>query len=109
DAPVRRRAPRLARSGSVYDLEHDPPTFLRAARADERAQRPGDPALPADHLADVVRRDVEPQDERVVFLELLDTHRVGLVDEPPGQVVEQLPHAQGRFLTFSRRETESEG
>ena len=48
------------------------------------------PPLPPDHLADVVGRDVEPEDDRVVTLLRLDAHGVRLVDEPPRDPLEEL-------------------
>ena len=57
------------RPRSVGDLEQDARRSSRARRAHERAQRTGDAALAADHLADVVGRDVQPQHDRVVPLD----------------------------------------
>ena len=65
---------------------------MGASGADERAQRAGDPALAADHLADVVRRDVQPEHDGVVLLDLLDAHGVGLVDESPHEVLDDFRH-----------------
>ena len=49
----------------------------------------------ADDLAVVVLGHRELEDDRaVVLLELLDLHRVGLVDQRRGQVLEQLPHGR---------------
>ena len=53
-------------------------------------QRPRDPALPSDHLADVLLRDEQPQDDDVVALLALDADRVGVVDEAPREDLEQL-------------------
>ena len=44
----------------------------RRGRSYDRAQRPGDPALAADHLADVVAGDVQLDDRVAVALDLLD-------------------------------------
>ena len=64
---------------------------MRPARAHDRAQGARDASLPADHLADVVLGDVQPEDERAVLaLDLLDAHGVRLVDEPPRELREQL-------------------
>ena len=80
-------------SGSADDLELQPPARARPAGAHDGAQGARDAALPADHLADVVFGDVQAEDERaVVALDLLDAHRVGLVDEPPRELREQLGH-----------------
>jgi hypothetical protein len=66
---------------------------MRAACAHDRPQRTRDATLPADDLPDVALGDVQAKDERpVVALDLLDAHGVGLVDEPPRQLREQLVH-----------------
>jgi len=64
----------------------------RAARADDRTERPGNPALAADHLADVVRRDSKPKHGRSFLPHLLDRDRIGLVDELSREVREELSH-----------------
>ena len=64
----------------------------RGARAHDRAQRPGEPALAADHLAAVLGRDVELEHGRVLTLDLLDAHGVGIVDELLREPGEQLGH-----------------
>src|SRR5256885_3125307 len=82
---------RRTESRSTYDLELQPPPGVRAAGADERAQRTREPALAADHLADVTLRDVQAEHERaVVAFGLLDAHGVRLVDEPARELLEQL-------------------
>jgi hypothetical protein len=43
----------------LSDLDEHARALARRARAHERPQRTGDPALAADHLADVVGRDVQ--------------------------------------------------
>lgn len=66
---------------------------MRSAGTDERAERAREPTLATDHLADVAVRDVQAEDERaVVALDLLDPHRLRLVDEPPRELCEQLGH-----------------
>ena len=78
----------------VGDLELEPAARLHPAGADDRAQRPDEPALAADHLADVVLGHMELEDERpVVLLDLLDAHGVGLVDEPAGKLGDELGHS----------------
>jgi hypothetical protein len=73
---------------SVSDLEHEAPSLASAAGADDRAKRPRDPALAADHLADVVLRDMEPEDERILALHLLDPNGVRVVHELSSEVLE---------------------
>jgi hypothetical protein len=63
---------------------------VRPTRADDRPQRAGDPSLPADHLADVALGDVEPQDEILAVVDLLDPYGVRLVHELPGEIFEKL-------------------
>src|SRR4029078_2330142 len=58
----------------------------------ERAQRARDATVATDHLADVVRRDVQDEDERVVALLLLDANRRRIVDELAREVREQSRH-----------------
>ena len=68
-----------------------------ATGAHDRAQRPGEPTLTADHLADVCLGHVEPEDERaVILLDLLDAHGAGLVDEPARELRDQFGHGATR-------------
>src|SRR5207248_4965441 len=93
-APTASRGGRTARrlSFGVGDLDEDAPALAHRARADERAQRPRDPALAADHLADVVGSDMEHEHERPVAFLGLDANCVGIVDELACQIREQLGH-----------------
>src|SRR5207244_12937649 len=83
------RPTRPTLTSSVDDLDKDAVARPRRARPDDRAQRPGDPALAADHLADVVLGDVQLQHVRAVALDLLDVDRVRIVDEPPRELGQQ--------------------
>src|SRR5581483_90693 len=95
---------------SLDDLEQDPPVLLRAARADDGAQRPRDAAAAPDHAPEVVRGDPEAQDEVAVLPFLVDADLVRLLDEPARQVLDQLGGGgQARSFAFSSRETASEG
>ena len=76
----------------VDDLEQDAAMRVGAAGADDGAQGPGDAALAADHLADVVLGDGEQQDDRALTLLFLDRDGVRLVHQLPGKVGEQLIH-----------------
>ena len=76
----------------LQDLEHDAVVRSGPARADDRPERTRDPALAADHLADVGLRDSELEDGRTVALHFLDFHCVRFVDELPREVREQLSH-----------------
>ena len=67
---------------SVGDLEHQAAIAPGAGRPDDRPESARDAALPADHLADVVGRDAEAEDDDVSLVDALDPNGVGLVDEP---------------------------
>ena len=75
---------------SVSDLENQPAPLPRAAGAHDRTKRPRNPALAPDHLADVFLRYMEAEDDRVVTHFLLDADGVGVVDELPRQIGEQV-------------------
>jgi len=83
--------------------------LTRAARTDDRAQSAGDASLLADHLAEIVLRDMETKHDGVGLVDALDAHRVGLVDKLPREVLEKLGHYLLRFLILSSLPTASEG
>src|SRR5437764_10428283 len=83
------RPTRPTATRSVDDLDKDAVARPRRARTDDRAQGAGDPALAADHLADIVLGDVQLQYVRAVALDLLDVDRVRVVDEPPRELGQQ--------------------
>src|SRR6185503_9044835 len=87
--------PTLTRSspGSVGNLEDVALVGAGAARTDDAPQRPRDPSLLPDDLADVVGRDVEVEDDGVLALLLLDAYSIRLVDEPARKPLEELGHA----------------
>ena len=68
----------------LSDLEEHSRIRARCAGADDRPQRPREAALAADYLADVVRRDMQPEDDGVVPLDRLDVHRRRIVNELAG-------------------------
>ena len=79
-----------------YNPQTDPSTIeldafvlMRSARAHDGAQRAGGPALPPDHLADVLLGDAELEHGRPVALDLLDVYRIRIVDEPPSELGQQ--------------------
>src|SRR5436189_5226564 len=89
---------------SVDDLELEPASRLDPAGADDRAQRPREPTLSADHLADVCLGHVEPEDERaVLLLDLLDAHGTGLVDEPARELRDQFGHCHSYSMPWALR------
>jgi hypothetical protein len=78
------------------DLEDDSAVRPGPTRANDRAERPRDPALATDHLADVVFRDSELEDGRAFALNFLDLDGVRFVDELPREVRKQLSHRRSR-------------
>ena len=76
-------------SASVGNLEQEAPVGA-APRPGRGCAAPAPAALPTDHLADVVGRDVEAEDDRVLTLLRLDAHGVRLVDEPTRDPLEEL-------------------
>ena len=72
----------------VHDLEHDALAAPSCRCADELTERPRDPALPSDHLADIVLGDEEPQYDDVVALLALDANSGRIVDEPPRELLQ---------------------
>jgi hypothetical protein len=80
-------------SASVSDLENQPAPLPRASGPDDRPERPRDPSLASDHLADIVLGDVQPQDDGVVALLLLDSDRIRVVHELSREVREELRQA----------------
>src|SRR3954451_20801189 len=76
----------------VGDLDDHTPPVAGGARAHERAERARDPALAADHLADVVCRDMQHETELAVALLLLHAHGLRVVDQLAREIREQLCH-----------------
>src|SRR5262249_6936198 len=74
--------------GSVGNLEHAALVGPRSASAEGAARRSCDPPLLADHLADVVRSDVQVEHDRVFTLLGLHAPLLRLVDEPAGKPFE---------------------
>ena len=83
--------------------------LTHAAGTDDRSQRARDPSLLADHLAEIVLRNMETKHDRIGLVDALDSNCVGLVDKLPRQVLEQLSHYLERFLILSSLPTASEG
>lgn len=77
-------------SSSVSDLEDQPAALPRSTGPHDRAERPSDPPLASDHLADVLLRDVQAEHDGVVPQLLLDADGVGVVHQPLSQVCEEL-------------------
>lgn len=83
-------------SGSVDNLENVALVPTGASCPNDAAKGPREAALPADHLADVVGRDMKMEDDGVLTLLRLDPHGVRLVDEPARQPLEELGHRLSR-------------
>ena len=77
-------------SSSVSDLEDQPAPLPGAAGAHDRAERASNPTLAADHLADVVLGDMQPEHHGVITHLLLDPDRAGVVDETLCKVGQEL-------------------
>ena len=92
-------------AGSVDDLDEDPPSLSRATGLHDRAQRLDRASLAADHLPTVRLGDAQLEHDGLVVLDVLvHLHLVRLVDQGPGQELEQLlqpliPLAFKSFLT----------
>src|SRR5579862_482638 len=83
------------------DLERDRATFAGGRDLQQGAQRLGDAAVPTDDLAHVVLGDMQLDDGPVLLLDLGDLHRVGVVDERAGDVLDQVLRSHRR-PTFPR-------
>jgi hypothetical protein len=57
--------------------------LTHAAGTDDCAQCAGDTSLLADHLAEIVLRNVEAKDDSIGLVDALDANGVGLVDKLP--------------------------
>src|SRR5262245_37740415 len=79
-------------SPSVGNLEDIALVRAGARGPHDAAERARHPPLAPDHLADVVLRHEEVEDDRVLPLLGLDAHRVRVVDEPAGDPLEELGH-----------------
>src|SRR6516164_1884162 len=101
-APARLRLA-YAASFRVGDLDEHAAPVARRARTHERAQRAGDAALAADHLADVVLGHVQHEDERAVALLLLHAHGLRIVDQLAREVREQLRHCYSAEMPWTFR------
>lgn len=77
-------------SSSVSDLQDQTTALPGPAGAHDRTERSGNPALASDDLPDIVLRHMEAKDGRVLALLLLDANGIGVVDEPAGQIGQQL-------------------
>src|SRR4051794_11816846 len=84
----------IASDALFHDLEQRAAAPARGRGADDRAQRTGDAALAADHLAHVVLGHVELDHQVAVAVDLLDPDRVRLVDQATGQVLDELSRAR---------------
>src|SRR3954451_20597120 len=82
---------------SLDDVDEDAPVVLDRGGLDDRAEGLGGAPASSDDLSVVIIVHREFQDQRpVVLLELLDLHLLGVIDEKPREILEQL--AQGNAL-----------
>ena len=78
-------------SDALFDnLEQHALVRTRRACPDDPAQRAREAALAPDYLADVVRRDLQPEDDGTSLLDRLHANRIGLVHELTGEVLQKL-------------------
>src|SRR5919202_1988294 len=109
-AARRRRAPPGPRAPPVDGVEEPARVLFARRRLGARARRVRGPPAAADDLAVVVLGDGQLEDDGpVVLLELLDGHGVGLIDERPRQVLEQLPHRERRSAALARGRVDALG
>jgi len=89
----RREGLELGARGRVAPLEEeDAPAVAHRARADDGPQSAHDPPAATDHLADIVRGDVQTEHEGILALFRLHAYRFRVVDELPREIREQLFH-----------------
>src|ERR1700682_1486348 len=75
--------------GSSDDVEVDAGAFAGGGGFDEGAESADDAALAADDLADVLFVDFELVDRGVAIRDLVDLDRLWLIDERPGDVLDE--------------------
>src|SRR5437660_7367496 len=95
--PPGRRGRARAAALSVGDLEQEAALGARSPRADDAPERACDAPLPPYDLPDILRSDMEMEDDRVVSLLCLDADGIRVVDESPGEPLEKLSHRLRRL------------
>src|SRR4051794_23923321 len=89
-----RHEPVAAGHRLVDDVDEDAALLAHRGGLDDGAQRVGGAPAAPDDLPVVVVGDGQLEDDRaVVLLELLDGHLVGMRDEHPGELLEEVAHA----------------
>src|SRR5205085_12272639 len=86
-----------ARSGrryteSIQNVEHGAAAALLSGRREERAERAGGAPLASDHLAEVVGRYFQLDDELVAAIVGAGVDRVGVIDERFGDELDEIFH-----------------
>src|SRR6476661_4952800 len=74
----------------LEDLEDDAAARLRRRGGEDRAQGLGSSPLLADHLAEILLRDLQLEHQRVGLGDLFDLDLFGVIDQAAGQVVNQV-------------------
>src|SRR5947208_3561728 len=72
------------------DLERDRATFARGRDLQQGSKCLGDAAVAADDLAHVVLGDMQLDHGALLILDRRDLHGIGVVDEGPGDVLDEL-------------------
>ena len=80
---------------SLDDVDEDAPVVLDRGGLDDRPEGLGGASAASDDLSVVILVHRQLEDERaVVLLVLLDLHLVGVIDQQPREVLEQLAHGR---------------
>src|SRR5439155_10543094 len=82
----------VGRSTSILERDAHRDMLARGGGANDRADRLGRPAAPADHLAQLPRGDRHRVDGSALIERLVDPHRVRVVDELTTQELDELLH-----------------
>jgi hypothetical protein len=74
----------------LNELDHHPPVGPRRRRLGDRADRVRDPPSFADQTPEVLRADRHLEHEVVVLLDLLDLDRLRVLDQRPGEELDEV-------------------
>src|SRR5690606_27994142 len=75
--------------GSLMNVEASPESAACRGDGQEGTHRTGDTALAADHLAHLVAGDAQVNDDVRAAATGLDVDRVGVIDQAPGDVLDE--------------------
>lgn len=96
----------------IRDLEHETPIAACTRGPDDRPQGTRHPSLAPDHLADILRSDLQSEDDNVAIVDAFDPDGVRFVHEASRDPGEQVVHGVSRYsmpAALSRRATGSDG